>query len=162
MPKQKPKDVNARRFAAVMAGCDTGNPSEEEAVSKFRALRRMATDAGLRIVDVLEIPDVRQALDDQMRPVRQDSRELHEVMEQAATLRRELTERTRDVRKLAELLAKKQSGQTGPKVVARRSGESSRGVGVQVVADLVALVVVLALMCMSSSIKGCRPRPWRC
>ena len=155
MPKQKPKDVNARRFAAVMAGCDTGNPSEEEAVSKFRALRHMAADAGLRIVDVLEIPGVRQALDDQMQPVRQDSRELHEAMEQAAMLRQELTERTRDVRRLAELLATKQGGQAGPNVVARGSGESSHSVGAQVVADFVALMVVLALMCMSSSIKGC-------
>ena len=60
----------------------------------------------MRIVDLLEAPEVRQAIDDQMGPARQGSRELEDAMEHAAVLREELTERTRDVRNLAELLAR--------------------------------------------------------
>ncbi len=103
---------NARRFAALMAGFDTGNVFlEEEAVSKGRALRKMAAEANLRIVDALELPDVKKAIDEQMQPVRQESHALQTAMEQAAALREELTARTRDVRRMAELLAKARSGQ---------------------------------------------------
>lgn len=60
----------AERFAALMAGFDTGNPSDAEATGKAKALRRMASAAGLRIVDALELPEIRQAIDEQMQPVR--------------------------------------------------------------------------------------------
>lgn len=103
--QQNPKVINARLIAALMAGSDTGNACEAEAMNKFRALRRMASDAGLRIVDVLELPDVRQAIDDQMRPARQENGNLQKALEQAAALREELTERTRNVRELAELVS---------------------------------------------------------
>ena len=95
---------DARRFAALMAGFDTGNACEAEAMNKARAMRRMVAAAGLRFVDVMERADVKQALDDQMEPVREESRELQEARKEAAVLREELTERIRDVRKLAELL----------------------------------------------------------
>lgn len=61
----------AQRFAALMAGFDTGNPSEAEAMGKGRAIRRMLVEKGLRLVDALELPEIRQALDDQMQPARQ-------------------------------------------------------------------------------------------
>jgi hypothetical protein len=61
----------AQRFAALMAGFDTGNPSEAEAIGKVRVLRRMLVEKGLRLVDALELPEIRQALDDQMQPARQ-------------------------------------------------------------------------------------------
>jgi hypothetical protein len=98
------KAINARRFAALFAGFDTGNASDEEALSKGRALRRMAADNNLRIVDLLEMPEIRQAIDDQMQPLRKNGRDLETAMEQAAALREELTERTRNVRALAEML----------------------------------------------------------
>jgi DNA repair exonuclease SbcCD ATPase subunit len=101
---QNPKEVNAKRFAALFAGFDTGNPSDEEALSKGRMLRRMATQNNSRIVDLLEVPEVMQAIDDQLQPVRHDQREVKAAQEQAAALREELTERTRDVRSLAEML----------------------------------------------------------
>lgn len=105
MPRSVTKNgFDARRFALLMAGFDTGNPSETEAMGKARALRRMVAAAGLRIVDVMGRADVKQALDDQMEPLREESRELQEAREEAAALRAELTERTRDVRELAELL----------------------------------------------------------
>jgi len=34
--------IDAKRFAALLAGFDTGNGSEEKALAKGRALRRMA------------------------------------------------------------------------------------------------------------------------
>ena len=112
--QQKPKSINARRFAALFAGFDTGNASEEEAMSKGRALRRMAADANMRIVDVLEMPEVRQALDDQMQPARGESKEMQKALEQMAALREELTARTRDVRRMAEILAKNAKRPNGP------------------------------------------------
>ena len=61
----------AQRFAALIAGFDTGNPSEAEAMGKGRAMRRMLVEKGLRLVDALKLPEIRQALDDQMQPARQ-------------------------------------------------------------------------------------------
>lgn len=96
--------ISARRFAALLAGFDTGNGSEEEALAKARVLRRMAADAGMRIVDVMELPEVKRAIDDQMRPARTESPALQEALERSLALQTELTERTRDVSQLAERL----------------------------------------------------------
>ena len=100
--------INARRFAALLAGFDLGNGSEEEALAKARVLRRMAADAGMRVVDVMELPEVKQAIDDQLRPAREESPALREAVEHAAALHEELTERTRDVRLLAERLGRQE------------------------------------------------------
>lgn len=106
MPKvqQKPPNFDERRFAALLAGFDLGNASEEEAVSKGRALRRMAANVNMRVVDLMELPEVKQAIDDQMEPVRAKSAALQEALEHTSALQEELTERTRDVRRLAESL----------------------------------------------------------
>ena len=149
--QQKPKSINARRFAALLAGFDTGNASEEEAVSKGRALRRMAADANMRIVDVLELPEVRQALDDQMQPVRGESKEMQKALEQLALLREELTARTRDVRRMAELLAKKQSGQTVHAAPACETGDAAHSFGAQSwVFEVGAVLLALVLLCMAA------------
>jgi ATP-dependent helicase YprA (DUF1998 family) len=149
--QQKPKSINARRFAALFAGFDTGNASEEEAMSKGRALRRMAADANMRIVDVLEMPEVRQALDDQMQPVRGESKEMQKALEQLASLREELTARTRDVRRMAELLAKKQRGQTVPAAPAFESGIAVHSFGAQSwVFEVGAVLLALVLLCMAA------------
>lgn len=60
----------AQRFAALMAGFDTGNPSEEEAASKGRVLRRMAAEKNVRLVDAWELPEIREAIDKQLEPAR--------------------------------------------------------------------------------------------
>lgn len=96
--------INVRRFAALLAGFDLGNTSEEEAVSKGRALRKMAENAKMRIVDLMELPEVKQAIDEQMQPMRTESLALNEALEQSAALQKEVMERTRDVRRLAESL----------------------------------------------------------
>jgi len=101
---QNNPNLDVHRFASVLAGFDTGNGSDEEAVTKGLALRRMAMKAGMRIVDLLELPEVRQAVDDQMSPARKENPALQEAVHHALALQAELTERTRDVRRLAELL----------------------------------------------------------
>jgi hypothetical protein len=106
--------INARRFAALLAGFDLGNGSDEEALAKARALRRMAAEAGMRLVDVMELPEVKQAIDDQLHPSRQESAELRDALEQAAALREELTERTRDARRLAEMLREREEETARP------------------------------------------------
>lgn len=63
-------DEEAERFAALMAGFDTGNPSDAEAKSKGCEMRRMAMAKGIRVVDALELPEIRAAIDRQLQPVR--------------------------------------------------------------------------------------------
>jgi hypothetical protein len=92
----------AQRFAALVAGLDLGNANEAEAAGKFRALRRMVANKNIRLVDALELPEIRKALDDQMQPDRKEGPDLQAAKEYAAALREELTARTRDVRTLAE------------------------------------------------------------
>jgi hypothetical protein len=151
MAQPKSKAVNARRFAALMAGFDTGNVSEEEAISKGRALRRMASEANLRIVDALEIPEIKKAIDDQMQPVRQESPALQTAMEQAAALREELTARTRDVRKMADLLAKARSGQKGSPAPSSDGSGSAHSFGSQSwVFEVGAVLLALLLMGMAA------------
>ena len=94
----------AERFAALVAGIDLGSPNDAEAAGKFRALRQMLAGKNIRLVDALELPEIRKAIDDQMHPERKEGPALQEAMEQAAALREELTARTRDVRTLAELV----------------------------------------------------------
>jgi hypothetical protein len=108
--QQQPKPFDterAERFAALVAGIDLGNPNDAEAAGKLRAMRRMAAESGMRVVDVLELPLVRKAIDDQMQPDRKDGPALQNAMEQVAALREELTARTRDVRSLAELVTQR-------------------------------------------------------
>jgi hypothetical protein len=109
MPKAQNKpDIDAHRFAGVLAGFDVCNASDEEALTKGLALRRMAVKAGMRIVDLLELPEIKEAIDDQLSPKRKPDPALRGALEQAAALREELTERTRDVRKLADLLRQRE------------------------------------------------------
>jgi|SRR5579883_376309 len=100
--------VNARRFAALLAGFDLGNADEEEAVAKARALRRMAAESGMRVVDLLELPDVKAAVDAQMQPRRADTPDLHEALGRVDELEDELSDRMRDVTRLAELLRRQE------------------------------------------------------
>ena len=149
----------AKRFAALLAGFDTGNSCEAEAMSKGLALRRMAAEGKMRIVDLLELPEVRRAIDDQMQPKRKEYQELQVAMEQAGSLREELTERTRDVRKLADLLKKQKEktaelreklqskGGTTTTRAANVSGICSHSFGVQsCVFEISAIVTALVLI----------------
>jgi hypothetical protein len=101
------------RFAALIARFETANPSEAEAMNAARAMRRMVAMNNLRLVDVLERMDVKNALDVQLQPVREENPEMKAALEQAVALREELTERTSNVRELAELLKQQQDTTEG-------------------------------------------------
>ena len=79
MPVSSQNVFDAGEFAKLMARFDTGNPSEAEAMNAGRALRRLVAAHNLRLVDVFERSDVKQALDDQLQPVREESLELKEA-----------------------------------------------------------------------------------
>jgi hypothetical protein len=86
---QKPSEINAKRVANLLAGFDMGNPVDAEAINHGLALRHLAAKHGMRIVDILELPEVRQAVDEQLGPKRIESHELEELQ----ALRKELIER---------------------------------------------------------------------
>ncbi len=96
------------RFAALLARFETANPSEAEAINAARALRRMVAMNNLRFVDALGRGDVIAALDVQLQPVREENPQVKAAQEQALALREELTERTRNVREMAELLKREE------------------------------------------------------
>ncbi len=139
---------DARRFASLMTSFDLGNPNEAEAMNAARALRRMVEAAGARFVDVMERADVKQALDDQMQPVRQASPELQQARQEAAALRQELTERTRDVRELAELL--RQERARAGKQATKPAPALAPGFGPMNGGLIVAVVLMVALLLVGS------------
>jgi hypothetical protein len=67
--------IDAREFARFIASFDN-NPSEAEAMNAARMFRRMVKKDGLRFVDVMEWPEVKAALDEQMQPMRHEAAEL--------------------------------------------------------------------------------------
>lgn len=89
-PKQK-SDINAKRVANLLAGSDLGNSNEAESIVAFVALRREAAKYGMRVVDLLELPEVRQAVDDQLEPKRFESHEVEELYAMALELKERLT-----------------------------------------------------------------------
>ena len=121
-------------FAKLMARFDTVNSSDAEAMNAALSMRRMVAAEGLRIVDVLERADVKQALDAQLQPVREDSPEL-----KAAFL--EVAKYAELAKKLAETvneLREKSASGTRP---------SAEPVGL-VNGGLVAFVVLAAIVLM--------------
>jgi hypothetical protein len=101
----------AQRFAALWAGFDTGNPSEPEAMAKGRGLRRMLVDKNIRLVDALELPGIRKALDAQMQPVRQPVPDVAALRAENDDLRRKLAVAVPKVREFAAILKKERNGQ---------------------------------------------------
>ncbi|MGH9444127.1 MAG: hypothetical protein ACRD3O_00030 [Terriglobia bacterium] len=109
MPGAASNGFDAQRFAALWAGCDTGNGNEAEAVTKFRAVWRMAASHRLRIVDCMTGHEkVMAALDAQMKPLRKSAgvnpAELNAARERADKLGAENLGLMRKVRELAETL----------------------------------------------------------
>lgn len=99
---------DAERFAALWAGADTGNNNEAEAITKFRAARRMAAGGNLRLVDCMTgRDDVMKALDAQMKPLRKNgasAADLAAARERADKLGSENLDLMRQVREVAGLL----------------------------------------------------------
>jgi hypothetical protein len=152
-PQQEPKftQEEAQRFAALWAGFETVNPSEHEAMAKGRMMRRVAAAKGLQVVDALELPEIRKAIDDQLQVVRAantDSAakaEVEELRGKLAVVVPKLREMTEALAREKELTAKLR-GQSRP---AQSSVVTSPSLGAQswlfevevVVAALVLLVV---------------------
>jgi len=96
----------AERFAALWAGFDTGNASEAEAMGKGRVMRRMAAERNLRIVDALELPEIRQALDDQMQPARMPVPDVAALRAENEDLQEKLARVVPEVTRLADALTR--------------------------------------------------------
>jgi hypothetical protein len=128
--QQEPKftEQEAQRFASLMAGGDTPNPFEAEAVGKLRVLRRMAAAKGLRLMDVFELPEIRKAIDEQLQPVRAANTdaaaiaEIEELRGKLAVVVPKLREVTEALTREKQLTAKLR-GQSQP--AQRRQGRSA-------------------------------------
>jgi hypothetical protein len=110
---------DAERFAALWAGADTGNNNEAEAITKFRAARRMAAGCNLRLVDCMTgRDDVTRALDAQMKPLRKNganAADLAAARERADKLGAENLDLMRKVQTLAgELTKARETGAENP------------------------------------------------
>jgi hypothetical protein len=109
--QQEPKFTadEAQRFVALIAGFDIGNPSEPEAMAKARMMRRMASAKGLRIVDAFELPEIRQAIDEQMQPVRAPVADVAALQAELEDLRGKLAFALPKLREVTERLTKERT-----------------------------------------------------
>jgi hypothetical protein len=108
MPGTANNTLDADTVAKMIARFETSNPAEAEAMTAVRMLRRMLAAAGLRFVDVLERADVKQALDAQLQPVREDSAELKEAFGKVRQLADELAQERDTTAELRQELASAQ------------------------------------------------------
>ena len=97
----------AERFAKLCAGFDVCNASEAEAMGKGRALRRMLVEKKIRLVDALEMPEIRKALDDQMQPVRSPIPDVAALQAENEDLSKKLAFVVPKFREITEALAAK-------------------------------------------------------
>lgn len=68
--------MDAKRIANTWAGCDLGNDNRGEAAVKFEAVRRMAAAENMSVIELLDLPEVVAAIDEQMHPVRRSKEEV--------------------------------------------------------------------------------------
>jgi hypothetical protein len=142
----------AKRFAGLWAGFDVvGNASEAEAMGKGRAVRRMLAgktfDDGtsLRLVDAFELPEIRQALDDQMEPVRMPAPDVAALQAENEDLRGKLANVVPEVTRLADALTREMelTSQLNARLQGAERSRSSVGPGLSFV-----LAVALAVECV--------------
>jgi hypothetical protein len=95
-------DAEAQTFAGMWAGFDIGNASEAEAMAKGRILRRKAEEKNLRLIEVLELPEIRAAIDHQMSPKRGPCPACEAAQNAAEAAQAKLAEREKQTRKLIE------------------------------------------------------------
>jgi hypothetical protein len=113
--------MDAERFVSLWAGWETGNPSEAEAMAKGRAMRRMADADGLRIIDALELPEVRKAIDDKLQPARQAMPDAAALKAENDELRGKLSEAVPKLRNVTEeLTARMQELQGAQQAIAEQ------------------------------------------
>lgn len=73
-------------------------------MSKGLAMRRAAAASGIRVIDALQLPEVQKALQKQMGVECKELCRLEAAAAEVPALRKELTERTNNVRRLADQL----------------------------------------------------------
>ena len=116
----------AERFAMLWAGFDMGTQNEAEAISKGRAVRRMLAGkkfddgAAVRLVDALELPEIRAALDAQMLPRRQPVPDVAALEEKLQDLEGRLSESLDHNETLTDALTREQE------LTARLQGRSQQ------------------------------------
>jgi hypothetical protein len=150
--QQQPEIFDAKaaeRFAALWAGFEAGNPSEAEAMGKGRALRRMVADRSLRVIDALELPEIKQALDDQLQPVRLPVPALATLQAENDELRNKLAEVVPEVTRLAEALTREME-LTARLNARRQTPQSSRNVVGPIVSGV--LFLAIAAKCVTGVI----------
>jgi hypothetical protein len=143
MPGTAQNGLEPKRFAALWAGCDTGNASEAEALSKFRVLRRMAMAENLRIIDAMGRADVMQALDAQLQPEREESPELKAAFLEVAKIANLAQRRQEVIDELQEQLAARIGAGSSMKPMPPRVSD-----GGMVNGGLVAAVSMMAVLLM--------------
>jgi hypothetical protein len=148
MPGAAQNGLEPQRFAALWAGCDTGNASEAEALSKFRALRRMAMAENLRIIDAMGRADVMQALDVQLEPVREESPELKAAFLEVAKIADLAQRRQEVIDELQEQLAAGRGAGISARPMPPPRVSDGGMVGGMVNGGLVAAVSIVAVLLM--------------
>ena len=119
--------MDGERFAGLWAGCDLGNTNEAEALGKFKLIRRMAAAENLRIIDVLELPEVVKAIDDQLQPLRRgQAGNEQQLREEITQLETALAERERQT---AELIDHYEAKLAQAINMTRKARQYHRGVG---------------------------------
>jgi hypothetical protein len=147
--QQQPKPLDPERLAALIGRWDISNSSDTEAMNAARMIRRMVRSAGIRFVDAVELPDVREALDRALQPVRatsHDSPPLLAAQEEAKELRDRLGVVVPKLREVTEALTREmeltaQLREHGSKTYA----SVTLGIGKPVHGGLIAVVTVIAL-----------------
>lgn len=143
----------ADRFAALMSGFDIGNASEAEAMAKARALRRMVAGKGVRLVDAFELPEIRQALDDQMQPARQPLADVAVLKEQLLNLEDQLSDALNNNHILTDALTREQE------LTAQLQGRQSGSFTGPILSGVLALALAAECVLAVAGLFGGRSTP---
>ena len=140
---------NAEGFAKLMASFDTGNPSEPEAMSAARLMRRALVSKGLRLVDVMYRPDVMAVFDARVEPATEESAQLKEAFATITDLADALTYEREITAELREELQTATARGSGP---LPRSSDGGPIKGGLINGGLVAAVTIVAVMLMIAAV----------
>jgi hypothetical protein len=111
-------DFDAARFAALIARFDIANPSEAEAMTAARTIRRGLIEKNMRFVDVMARIDVTLALDALLKPAREESPELKAAFLEVAKYADLARQHAETAKKLRREMATSQTAPVG--AVSRR------------------------------------------
>lgn len=95
-------DAEAQTLAGLWAGWETVNANEAEAMNKGRALRRKAAEKNLRVIDMLELPEIRAAVDAQLSPTRSPCATCTALDAELEKAHQKLADREKQTRKLID------------------------------------------------------------